>query len=197
MGLVLQDVADYLGTRRNVVSQWETAQREPSYDHLIVLADYYGVTTDWLLGREGAEKDSPRVRKVKSLLHDYLRLKEGALPETTPVFRLKLVLTYLHEHDSEMFHYSRLAAQLLISVQTLNELLDEAIPCPQVVIQRMAHFANLPELWFYQPRPRLEDGLRVYREVLERIQAEGIGPAELEAAVWGARRRPRRHPRRT
>lgn len=177
-----------MGTRRNVISQWETGQREPSYHHLLLLADFYGVTTDWLLGREGAEKDSPRIKKVKSLLHDYLRLKEGSLKDTAPGYRLKLAVSYLHEHDPEMFHHERLAAQLLVSVEALQAFLEEALPCPQVVIQRFAHYASLPELWFYQPQPRLEDGLKVYREVLERLQADGIGPTELEALMLRARR---------
>lgn len=188
----MQDVADYLGTRRNVISQWETGQREPSYHHLILLADFYGVTTDWLLGREGAEKDSPRIKKLKTLLHDYLRLKENVLRDTGPGYRLKLAVSYLRDHDPEMFHPARVAAQLLVSVGALQTFLDEAIPCPQVVIQRFAHFANLPELWFYQPQPRLEDGLQKYREVLERLQADGIGPGELEMLLLQARRPARR-----
>lgn len=188
----MQDVADYLDTRRNVISQWETGQREPSYDHLILLADFYGVTTDWLLGREGAEKDSPRIKKVKSLLHDYLRLRESSLKGTAPGYRLQLAIQYLHEHDPEMFRSDRLAAQLLVNVEALQAFLDESLPCPQVVIQRFAHYANLPELWFYHPQPRLEDGLKVYREVLERLQADGIGPAELEVLFLRARRPSRR-----
>lgn len=187
LGLVLQDLADYLGTRRNVPSQWETGQREPAYTHLLALADFYGVTTDWLLGREGAEKDSPRVRKGKALLQERLRLREGSLSHSTPGYRLKLAITILIENDQEMFAYSRLAAQLLMSVETLTRMVDEIIPCTQVVIQRFAHFAGLPELWFYQPEPRLEDGLKIYREVLERVQAEGISPEDLEARIWSRR----------
>jgi transcriptional regulator with XRE-family HTH domain len=177
-------VAEYLGTRRNVVSQWETGHREPSYRDLITMADYYGVTTDWLLGREGAEKESPRVIKVKSLLRDYLRLKEGTLSRTTPGDRLRLCIAYLNEHDPEMFRYSRLAAQLLTGVEALAEILDGSIPCPQVVIQRFAYFAGLPELWFYHPEPRLEENLEAYRGVLIRLQGAGIGPAELESMVF-------------
>lgn len=188
LGLVLQDVADLFHTSRNVPSQWEGGQREPSYEILLTLADYYGVTTDWLLGREGAEKDSPRVRQVKSQLRDYLRLKETTLPGTTPGQRLKLAIEFLVSQDPQMFRLERMARQLLISEEVLQNMLVAQAMATPALIQRFAQFANLPELWFYQPVPQLEDPLEKYRPLVERFQAEGMSPEDVEHRMWGVKR---------
>lgn len=45
------DVANAIGVTPHAISQYENGTRLPSLDVLVILADYYGVTTDWLLGR--------------------------------------------------------------------------------------------------------------------------------------------------
>lgn len=45
-------VASLLGIDQRVYSNYETGKREISLRHLIVLADYYHVTVDYLLGRD-------------------------------------------------------------------------------------------------------------------------------------------------
>lgn len=191
-GLVLQDVADLFGTSRNVPSQWEGGQREPSYEHLVRLADFYGVTVDWLLGREGAEKDSARVKQVKNQLHDHLRQRETSLVNTTPSERLRVAAEYLASQDPTMFHLERIARQLLIMPEMLHQMMQGQAYVTQPVIQRFAQFVNLPELWFYRPVPQLEDPLIKYRTLVERFQAEGFTPETVEQKVWGVQRAPRR-----
>lgn len=195
-GLVLQDVADLFATTRNVPSQWEGGQREPSYENLLHLADFYGVTTDWLLGREAAERDSPRVKQVKSQLGDYLRLKEGNLPGTTPGQRLGIAVEFLSAQDSAMFSLERIARQLLVSEEILRQMLFGQAIATGPIIQRFAQYANLPELWFYQPTPQLEDASVKYRALVERFQAEALAPEEVEQRVWGAKRSAQRRARR-
>ena len=45
-------VASLLGIDQRVYSNYETGKREIPLRHLIVLADYYHVTLDFLLGRD-------------------------------------------------------------------------------------------------------------------------------------------------
>lgn len=45
-------VASLLGIDQRVYSNYETEKREIPLRHLIVLADYYHVTVDYLLGRD-------------------------------------------------------------------------------------------------------------------------------------------------
>jgi transcriptional regulator with XRE-family HTH domain len=188
LGFVLQDVADLFSTNRNVPSQWEGGQRQPSYEHLLRLADYYGVTVDWLLGREGAERDSPSVKRVKGQLADYLRLKESSLQGKTPGERLQTAVEFLSGQDAEMFSLARLSRQLLISDEALRQIIFGQAMVLGPVIQRFAQFAYLPELWFYQPAPQLEDAGVKYKDLVQRFQADGLSPSEVEQRVWGSKR---------
>ena len=40
-----------LNTTQNTISRWENGLREPGIEELIRIADYFGVTLDYLLGR--------------------------------------------------------------------------------------------------------------------------------------------------
>ena len=51
-GLLGIKLAEDLNIGSNTLSQWESGTREPNYDVLCRLAEYFGVSTDYLLGRE-------------------------------------------------------------------------------------------------------------------------------------------------
>ena len=46
-----QQIADYLGIRQTVYSRYERGFQTIPLEHLIRLADFYDVSTDYLLGR--------------------------------------------------------------------------------------------------------------------------------------------------
>ena len=50
--LTQQEVADLLGCQREVYRRYEKGTRTIPADYLIRLADYYRVSTDYILGRE-------------------------------------------------------------------------------------------------------------------------------------------------
>lgn len=50
--LTQQEVADFIGNKCNTISDWETGKNEPSLEKLIVLADFFEVSLDWLVGRD-------------------------------------------------------------------------------------------------------------------------------------------------
>lgn len=54
-GLTQSDVAAALGVSSVVYSRYETGKRQPSIDMLIQMADIFGVTVDFLLGRQDIE----------------------------------------------------------------------------------------------------------------------------------------------
>lgn len=60
-GLTQIEVAKGLGVTQPTYQQWETGKRSPTSETLLKLADYFGVTTDSLLGRTG---------------YDFLKLKD-------------------------------------------------------------------------------------------------------------------------
>ena len=51
-GLTQADVAAALGVSSVVYSRYETGTRQPSIDILVQMADIFGVTVDYLLGRQ-------------------------------------------------------------------------------------------------------------------------------------------------
>ena len=51
--LTQNQVADYVGVSRSVISAYENDMRYPSYEVLIRLSLLFGVSTDYLLGVEG------------------------------------------------------------------------------------------------------------------------------------------------
>lgn len=46
-----------LNMSQNTISRYETGEREADYDTLIAIADYFGVSVDYLLGRT----DNPKI----------------------------------------------------------------------------------------------------------------------------------------
>ncbi len=48
----LTDAAQLLGVSQPTLSAWESERKSPSLDMLVKAADLYGVTTDYLLGRD-------------------------------------------------------------------------------------------------------------------------------------------------
>lgn len=55
-----QKLADIMHVSRSTIAMWETDASEPDIDNLKILARVFGVTIDYLLGREAVEqKESP------------------------------------------------------------------------------------------------------------------------------------------
>lgn len=51
-GFTQKEAAFSLGVSVQSISNWENEVRKPSLDQLVNIAELYGVTTDYLLGRE-------------------------------------------------------------------------------------------------------------------------------------------------
>ena len=45
------EMAELLGVKLRAYQYYESEGRNPTLDNLVALADYFGVTTDYLLGR--------------------------------------------------------------------------------------------------------------------------------------------------
>ncbi|MFD2924207.1 helix-turn-helix domain-containing protein [Halobacillus naozhouensis] len=73
-----QELADLLGISRPAYTAYERGNRNPDYETLSKLADYYGVTTDYLLGRSdnhynevNENKDFDSIQEINRLLDKY------------------------------------------------------------------------------------------------------------------------------
>lgn len=55
-GYTQNQVADATGISQSIIAYMETGKREPSIENLGILADFYSVSVDWLLGTKGNNK---------------------------------------------------------------------------------------------------------------------------------------------
>lgn len=72
-----RDIAEYLNITQSTYSKWEQGISEPSSQQLVKLADFYNVTTDFLLGRQNYGTDLIEVKNelapAESELMEYFR----------------------------------------------------------------------------------------------------------------------------
>ncbi|MGI6180629.1 MAG: helix-turn-helix domain-containing protein [Agathobaculum sp.] len=59
-GLSQEDLAITLGVSRQAVSKWETDEATPDTAKIVALAEYFHVTTDWLLRNIAPEPEAPK-----------------------------------------------------------------------------------------------------------------------------------------
>jgi transcriptional regulator with XRE-family HTH domain len=50
-GLTQEKLAEIFNTKKATISRYETGTRDPKLDTLVDFADYFNVSTDYLLGR--------------------------------------------------------------------------------------------------------------------------------------------------
>jgi transcriptional regulator with XRE-family HTH domain len=55
-GLTQEKLAEIFKTKKATISRYETGSRDPKLDTLIELADFFQVSTDYLLGRTDNRK---------------------------------------------------------------------------------------------------------------------------------------------
>lgn len=55
-GMKQADLAKATGISTGLISQWKNRSQQPSAKKLQIIADYFGVSTDYLLGKEPKEK---------------------------------------------------------------------------------------------------------------------------------------------
>ena len=65
MDITQRQLAEYLHIRQNTLSQYENGQRSLPIDTLEKLADYFGTSTDYILGRTDERRPYPK-RKTRS-----------------------------------------------------------------------------------------------------------------------------------
>ena len=86
-GIQQKDLAIKLGVPANTYNQWETGKRDPDYQHLSKIADYFGVSVDYLLGREEKSSVPPAVSTDDEELIEYLE-ELKTRPEMRMLFSL-------------------------------------------------------------------------------------------------------------
>lgn len=87
-GLSQKEMAEYLGISQPAYANYERQAREADYETLKKLADYFNVTTDYLLGREDkttlTTKDKKEITEILESTRQQLLSQEGLMFDGEP-----------------------------------------------------------------------------------------------------------------
>jgi len=68
-GISQEALADILGVSRQAISKWESEQSTPELDKIVLMSDFFEVSTDYLLkGIEPASEDNGKSRRIGNAL---------------------------------------------------------------------------------------------------------------------------------
>lgn len=96
-GISQYKLAENLNLSRGLLSNYEQGSRAPDYDTLILIADYYNVSVDYLLGITNVKKrllDNREQNKYNEIMQDIFELSPQSITE------LKQYLELLKIRDS-------------------------------------------------------------------------------------------------
>ena len=86
------EIAAIFNTDRSTITKWETGKSKPSHDTMITIADYFGVSMDYLLGVSDVREELPN---KKEPIDDGLSDNKKALltfAETVPEDKAAMIL---------------------------------------------------------------------------------------------------------
>lgn len=120
-GLFQSDIAKFLGVSISAVGFYENEKRDMSPDTIVKLANYFGVSTDYLLGKSNNRNSDVLISKIPILgtvkagydwlaeenIIDYITLKEN-IPNVNEYYALRItgdsMLPLLAEGDLVIVH---------------------------------------------------------------------------------------------
>lgn len=71
-----EDIAKYMNVDRSTVGKWESSSSKPDFEKLIRLSEFYGVSTDHLLGLNTI-KDNKEIKE--NIIQKFIRDESGTL----------------------------------------------------------------------------------------------------------------------
>lgn len=104
-GLTQKEVAEFLGRGVGSYANYETSRRDMDTETLMMLAEYFGVTTDYILGRSREEELKSKANETKVdelLMKEAIRIAEQIQALPTPRRReARQYIEFLVEHYKE------------------------------------------------------------------------------------------------
>ena len=77
-GISQEELADKVGVSRQAVSKWESEQSMPDVEKIIIMSDYFNVTTDYIL--KGIEVVENKEEKSKEIVGKVLKKLSEVFP---------------------------------------------------------------------------------------------------------------------
>ena len=98
--LTQEEISSIIGLKLSTYQKYERDVISPPYETLIKLADFYGVTTDYLLGRE-TKSDPYLDLNLKKTDEDEMLKKYMSLPENVRAMLLKVMKELVGENGND------------------------------------------------------------------------------------------------
>lgn len=159
--LKLTVAAQKLGVSQPTLSSWEAGRKSPTVENLEKMAELYGVTTDYLLGRGGEQADDNAIL----LSYDHFRISNGK-----PIWSSKYGWLLVSATAQEFIT----SAGKHIPFDTAGEVLDfvpqfaeSTIPHTKALTPSEIHFQT--QVWVepISPDPEMREHLRGFYQVKE------------------------------
>lgn len=96
-GIRQKELAEHLNTTQATLSNWESGKHDPDSKSLLTLADYFGVSTDYLLGK--SDKTRPH-SEVLPLTTDEFLASQG-ITKSEHIATLKNIMELMAKTDAE------------------------------------------------------------------------------------------------
>ena len=170
-GLSQEELADRIGVSRQAVSKWESEQSTPDIDKIILLSDYFDVTTDYLLkGIEPTDnvtknEADARIFSVVGTALNFIGLvtaimvwKEEHTPISVAVGLIIMAIGCMSFVIGQYIGSNKRAASMLfwpINIWTLSLI---PISCLFNSIQGFV----ADHWWTFTPMPQLGNSIRAY-----------------------------------
>jgi transcriptional regulator with XRE-family HTH domain len=100
-GITMDDLAKTLGVTKSRISMWENNGTVPRSEVLIKLANYFGVTTDYLMGNDSSIAQDPTSARLNSLQRNLGKLSEEDLKKAEGVLKAVFMDIFNDEEEDD------------------------------------------------------------------------------------------------
>lgn len=157
-GLTGTQLALIIGMGPERVQALEQGATDPAVAELVQIADAFGISVDWLLGRS-EPKWGWRLQQIKHRLSTHLSgLTGGHLIQmlgATTTERITYIVGLMRQHDPALLQDWYIAGWLGLSQGSAARLLRGELDATTPVIARMSDMTGVPETWFRTGDPKV------------------------------------------
>lgn|SRR5690554_1690762 len=98
-GITQEELGKILGVTTSMVGMYETNARKPSYEVLLKMADYFGVSTDYLLGKSSDQKEGEMETEIQLIQKAHKKMDAKKRKKMMDI--LKLTFEELFNEEEE------------------------------------------------------------------------------------------------